>query len=90
MTITARSTSPASGRVVAGILVLATAARAIVTTMINRRRVQALADLPDYMLKDIGIRHDDIATALGADWREDASYKLALIAAHRRRGVLEG
>ena len=92
MTITARQTTthPAAGRLVAGTRLFATAARAIVKTMINRRRVHRLADMPDYVLKDIGIRRDDISVALGAEWREDPSYKLALIAAQRRRGTLEG
>ncbi|MBP0615469.1 DUF1127 domain-containing protein [Jiella mangrovi] len=92
MTITARLTPTRSAaiRMAAGSRVLASAARAIVKTMINRRRVHRLADMPDYVLQDIGIRRDDIAVALGADWREDASYKLALIAARRRRDVLEG
>ncbi|WAP70397.1 DUF1127 domain-containing protein [Jiella pelagia] len=92
MTITARQTTThsAAGRLVAGTRVFATAARAIVKTMINRRQVHRLADMPDYVLKDIGIRRDDISVALGAEWREDPSYKLALIAAQRRRGTLEG
>ena len=92
MTITARHTSThsAAGRLVAGTRVLAAAARAIVKTMVNRRRVHQLADMPDYVLKDMGIRRDDISLALGAEWREDPSYKLALIAARRRRDMLEG
>lgn len=92
MTITARQTPTisATGRITAGFRVLATAARAIVKTALNRRRVHQLADMPDYVLNDIGIRRDDISVALGASWREDPSYKLALIAAHRRRGTLDG
>ena len=83
MTITARQTPTisATGRITAGFRVLATAARAIVKTALNRRRVHQLADMPDYVLNDIGIRRDDISLALGASWREDPSYKLALIAA---------
>ncbi|MBO0903020.1 DUF1127 domain-containing protein [Jiella sonneratiae] len=90
MTITARPTPASASRFLAGTRLFATAARAIVKTMVNRRRVQALADMPDHVLADIGIRRDDVAFALGADWREDPSYKLALIAARRRRDVLEG
>ena len=93
MTIIARPTTTshaATGRIVGGARILATATRAIVKTFVNRRRVQRLADLPDYMLKDIGLRHDDISLALGANWREDPSYKLALIAARRRRSALDG
>ncbi|HEY9057402.1 MAG TPA: DUF1127 domain-containing protein [Aurantimonas sp.] len=60
------------------------AARAIVKTMVNRRQAYALTELPDYMLKDIGIRRGDIDEALRGDWREDPTYRLALTAAQRR------
>ncbi|MBO0661148.1 DUF1127 domain-containing protein [Jiella sp. MQZ9-1] len=91
MTIIVRSTptQPASNRFAAGLTVFATAVRAIVKTMINRHRVKSLADMPDYVLKDIGLRRDDIATSLVSDWREDPSYKLALLAARRRRNGFE-
>lgn len=60
------------------------AARAIVKSMINRRKARALTELPDFMLKDIGIRRGDIDDALRGDWREDPTYRLALTAAQRR------
>ncbi|MCQ0987863.1 DUF1127 domain-containing protein [Jiella marina] len=93
MTITARHSTPTAtrspaARLIAGMRVFAYAARAIVKTMINRRYVKSLADMPDYLLKDIGIRRDDIWTALNADWREDPTYKLAVTAARRRRDEL--
>lgn len=60
------------------------AARAIVKTMANRRKARALGEMPDYMLKDIGLRRDDIYEALQGDWRADPTYRLAIAAARRR------
>ncbi|MEF2553629.1 DUF1127 domain-containing protein [Aurantimonas sp. A2-1-M11] len=65
---------------------LLVAGRAIVKTMLNRRKVRAMSEMSDYMLKDIGLRRDDIYDALRADWREDPSWRLAVKAAQRRRG----
>ena len=62
------------------------AARAIVKTMLNRRKVRAMSEMADYMLKDIGLRRDDIHEALHTDWREDPSWRLAVTAAQRRCG----
>lgn len=60
------------------------APRAMVKTMANRRHARAMTELPDYMLKDIGIRRGDIDDALRGDWRQDPTYRLALTAARRR------
>lgn len=63
------------------------AASAIVRTMGNRRAARQLSDLPDYLLSDMGIRRDDVSEALRANWREDPTYRLAVKAARRRRGL---
>ncbi len=65
---------------------LVVAARAIVKTVLNRRKVRAMSEMSDYMLKDIGLRRDDIHEALHTDWREDPTWRLAVAAARRRRG----
>lgn len=52
----------------------------------NRRAAHRIADLPDHLLTDIGLRRDDVHVALSAHWREDPTYQLALRAAGRRRG----
>ena len=63
------------------------AASAIVRTMGNRRAARQLSEMPDYLLTDMGIRRDDVSEALHADWREDPTYRLAIAAARRRRGL---
>jgi uncharacterized protein YjiS (DUF1127 family) len=65
------------------------AAGAIVRTMGNRRAARQLSDLPDYLLTDMGIRRDDVSEALQAHWREDPTYRLAMKAARRRRGLCD-
>jgi uncharacterized protein YjiS (DUF1127 family) len=64
------------------------ALRAIVRTLLNRRAAYRVSELPDYLLKDIGLKRDDVHEALHADWREDPTFKLALAAA-RRRGRIQ-
>ncbi|MBB3936798.1 DUF1127 domain-containing protein [Aureimonas phyllosphaerae] len=61
--------------------------RAIVRTLLNRRAAYRVSELPDYLLKDIGLKRDDVHEALHADWREDPTFKLALAAARRRGRV---
>lgn len=87
MTITTRSAQndSVSTPMAAGKLILA-ATMALVTSQLNRRKVRKLADMPDYILQDLGIRRDDVHQALQCHWRDDASYKLASAALRRRRG----
>ncbi|WP_182086690.1 DUF1127 domain-containing protein [Aureimonas sp. ME7] len=61
------------------------ALRAIVRTLLNRRAAYRVSELPDHLLKDIGLKRDDVHEALHADWREDPTFKMALAAARRRR-----
>lgn len=61
------------------------ALRAIVRTFLNRRAAYRVAELPDYLLKDIGLKRDDVHEALHADWREDPTFKMAVAASRRRR-----
>ena len=72
----------------AGRIVLA-AASAIVRTLANRRQARLLSDMPDYLLKDLGLKRDDVAEALGTHWREDPTFRLALSAARRRIGIAD-
>ncbi|KAA0972662.1 DUF1127 domain-containing protein [Aureimonas fodinaquatilis] len=51
----------------------------------NRRQAHYVADLPDYLLADLGIKRDDVHDALNTDWRQDPTYQLAVRAAKRRR-----
>ncbi|MFD2236802.1 DUF1127 domain-containing protein [Aureimonas populi] len=50
----------------------------------NRRAAYYMADLPDHLLADIGLKRDDVHAALKADWREDPTYVLARTACRRR------
>ena len=65
------------------------AVAAIGRSLATRRQVRQMSDLPDYILTDIGLKRDDISTALSVGWREDATYRLALVAAQRRRGLCD-
>ena len=65
------------------------AASAIVRTMGNRRAARQLSELPDYLLTDMGIRRDDVSEALQVHWSEDPTYRLAVKAARRRRGLCD-
>ena len=60
---------------------------AILRSWRNRRHAYRLSEMPDYLLSDLGIRRDDVHEALGASWREDPTFKLAVRAARRRRGL---
>lgn len=60
---------------------------ALVRTWRNRRAALHVSELPDYLLSDLGLRRDDVLAALNADWREDATYRLAIAASKRRRGL---
>lgn len=53
----------------------------------NRRYAYHLSEMPDYILTDLGLKRDDVSQALHCDWREDATYRLAVTAARRRRGL---
>lgn len=65
------------------------AMHAIARSFAARRKVRQLSDMPDYILSDLGLKRDDISHALAAGWREDPSYRLALAAARRRRGLCD-
>ncbi|MBC8130133.1 MAG: DUF1127 domain-containing protein [Rhizobiaceae bacterium] len=65
--------------------VVAAAALAMIRMLRNRRAAHRLADMPDYLLSDVGLRRDDVHDALTAGWREDPTFQLALKAARRRR-----
>ena len=60
------------------------ALRAIVRTFLNRRAAYRVAELQDYLLNDIGLKRDDVHEAMNADWREDPTYRMAMLA-HRGR-----
>ncbi|WP_102960754.1 DUF1127 domain-containing protein [Mangrovicella endophytica] len=68
----------------------ASAAAAMVRTMVNRRRVGQIADMPDYLLSDLGLKRDDVHDALAQGWRSDPTYQLAIAAERRRRCLSEG
>lgn len=63
------------------------AASAAMRALLHRRKVRELSNMPDYILTDLGIRRDDIAQALQANWREDPSFRLSISAGKRRRGL---
>jgi uncharacterized protein YjiS (DUF1127 family) len=58
---------------------------AIGRTIAHRRAARQVADLPDYLLTDIGLKRDDVHEALSSDWHDDPTYRLAVKAAERRR-----
>ena len=53
----------------------------------NRRAAYRLAELPDYLLSDIGLKRDDVHEALNRGWQEDPTFQLAIKASRRRRGL---
>lgn len=57
---------------------------AMVRSLRNRRRAFQVADLPDHLLSDIGLKRDDIHTALNTHWRQDPTYVLATRARENR------
>lgn len=50
----------------------------------NRRAALHVADLSDEMLSDIGLRRDDVHIALNTSWREDPTYRMAVLARRHR------
>lgn len=60
------------------------ALRAIARTFLNRRAAYRVAELPDHLLSDIGLKRDDVHEAMNADWREDPTFRMAMLA-HRGR-----
>ncbi|MCQ8780789.1 DUF1127 domain-containing protein [Mangrovibrevibacter kandeliae] len=61
------------------------AARAILKNLRNRMTVARLAEMPDYLLSDLGVRRDDVHDALNQTWHDDPSFRLAVTASRRRR-----
>lgn len=59
---------------------------AIGRTIAHRRAAMRVADLPDYLLTDIGLKRDDVHEALSSDWHDDPTYRLAVKAAEHRQG----
>ncbi len=59
------------------------AAAAIVRALIHRRQALRVADLPDHLLADMGLRRDDVHAALTSNWRADPTYLLARSAKER-------
>ncbi len=59
----------------------------LVRSVMNRRAVYQLDEMPDYLLKDVGLTRDDVHSALAADWREDPSVAVSVAAARRRRRI---
>lgn len=60
------------------------ALRAIARSVYNRQRALQVADLPDHLLSDIGLKRDDIHSALHSSWKQDPTYLLALRAQENR------
>ncbi len=58
---------------------------AIARNLAHRRAAARVADLPDFLLTDIGLKRDDVHAALNGDWRADPTYRLALSAMRGRR-----
>ncbi|WP_246333356.1 DUF1127 domain-containing protein [Aureimonas mangrovi] len=56
---------------------------AFVRAMRNRRAALHIADLPDSLLADLGLKRDDVHEALATSWREDPTYRLADCARRR-------
>jgi uncharacterized protein YjiS (DUF1127 family) len=67
--------------------ILLAGASAIVRTALNRRAAMRVAELPDYLLSDIGLKRDDVHEALQQNWRTDPTFQLAMTAAKRRRSA---
>ena len=68
-----------------GILIASVAA--MFRSFSNRRAAHRLAELPDYLLSDIGVRRDEVHEALNRGWQEDPTFQLAIKASRRRRGL---
>lgn len=88
MTLFSRIPADAKGRLpIPSPRIVLAGALAIMRTFRNRRAAYRLAELPDYLLNDLGLRRDDVHEALGRGWREDPTFQLAIKAARRRRGL---
>lgn len=85
LTLPRRSTGTKS-RPLKQLTLFATAILAMVRTLKNRRAALHLADLPDHLLHDVGLKRDDVHAALQTTWRTDPTYLLALCASERRCG----
>lgn len=70
-----------------GIRLAGATLRAFAVTMVNRRAARQLADLPDYLLNDVGLKRDDVHEALNRDWRSDPTYILSMKAARNISGT---
>ncbi len=55
----------------------------------NRRSVGRLLAWDERMLRDIGLTHSDVYSALTAPLHDDPSYRLSAISAERRRALHE-
>jgi uncharacterized protein YjiS (DUF1127 family) len=86
MTIFSRPSTRSLPRIPSPRIVLA-AGVAIARMISNRRSAHHIAELPDYLLGDIGLKRDDVHEALNRGWREDPTFQLALKASRRRRGL---
>ncbi len=87
MTLASKTPAPYGETLAQSIRIGFMALRAIVRTLRNRRAAYQVAELPDYLLNDLGLKRDDVHEALSADWRQDPTYKLALTASQRRRSI---
>ncbi|WP_019996709.1 DUF1127 domain-containing protein [Aureimonas ureilytica] len=87
MTLASKTRAPSGETLVQPIRNAMLALRAIVRTLRNRRAAYHVAELPDYLLNDLGLKRDDVHAALHADWREDPTYRLAMTASERRRSL---
>ena len=81
--ITKSSTTGFSARFIESAVLAFAALRAYGTAYINRRSARRLSELPDYLLKDMGLKRDDIHAALSQDWRSDPTFELAYRAGRR-------
>ena len=81
--ITKSSTTGFTARFLEGAVLAFAAVRAYGKAYINRRSARRLSELPDYLLKDMGLKRDDIHAALSQDWRSDPTYELAYRAGRR-------
>ena len=89
---TSRSTPNGSPRAGAFLQVVAKAAAnaaALWTAYRHRRAVGALLGWDAHMLRDIGLNHSDIESALSVGIDEDPSSRLSAISQERRRATRE-
>ncbi|RFC65529.1 DUF1127 domain-containing protein [Fulvimarina endophytica] len=87
MAIFHRTTTDTLVQTLAEALRLAVAAvPAMVRTLRNRHAARQIADLPDYLLNDMGLKRDDVHDALQSDWRSDPTYLLSMRASRNTLG----